>query len=225
MIQVGDIIVSAECITQKFCCDLADCHGICCVEGEAGAPVTEEEIAQIEEALPAVSDKLDKKALRVIEKQGVAYVDSDGDLVTSIVDGKDCVFTCKGDGGCCMCALERAHAEGKTDFVKPISCALYPIRVTRLGDGTLALNYHRWSVCRGAKGTGQEARHRRVRVPARTADTRLWPRVVRRTRNGGGRDETPALPRRHGVKHRVQHAVRRPQKCCPTARVRICLHF
>ena len=126
MIQVGDIIVSAECITQKFCCDLADCHGICCVEGEAGAPVTEEEIAQIEEALPAVSDKLDKKALRVIEKQGVAYVDSDGDLVTSIVDGKDCVFTCKGDGGCCMCALERAHAEGKTDFVKPISCALYP---------------------------------------------------------------------------------------------------
>lgn len=156
MIQVGDIIVSAECITQKFCCDLADCHGICCVEGEAGAPVTEEEIAQIEEALPAVSDKLDKKALRVIEKQGVAYVDSDGDLVTSIVDGKDCVFTCKGDGGCCMCALERAHAEGKTDFVKPISCALYPIRVTRLGDGTLALNYHRWSVCRGARELGRK---------------------------------------------------------------------
>lgn len=156
MLQVGDTIVSADCITEKFCCDLSVCRGICCIEGEAGAPVTVEEIAQIENALPAVKDKLSRAALKTIECQGVAYADADGDLVTSIINGRDCVFTCKENGGCCMCALERAHAEGKTDFVKPISCALYPIRVTRLSDGTLALNYHRWSVCDCARTLGKK---------------------------------------------------------------------
>lgn len=156
MLQVGDTIVSVDCITEKFCCDLSVCRGICCIEGEAGAPVTVEEIAQIENALPAVKDKLSRAALKTIERQGVAYADADGDLVTSIINGRDCVFTCKENGGCCMCALERAHAEGKTDFVKPISCALYPIRVTRLSDGTLALNYHRWSVCDCARTLGKK---------------------------------------------------------------------
>lgn len=82
MLQVGDTIVSADCITEKFCCDLSVCRGICCIEGEAGAPVTVEEIAQIENALPAVKDKLSRAALKTIERQGVAYADADGDLVT-----------------------------------------------------------------------------------------------------------------------------------------------
>ena len=156
MIQVGDTIISADSITEKFCCDLSVCRGICCIEGEAGAPVTVEEIEQMENALPAVRDKLSRAAQKTIERQGVAYADSDGDLVTSIVNGRDCVFTCKENGGCCMCAFERAHAEGKTDFIKPISCALYPISVTRLSDGTQALNYHRWSVCDCARTLGKK---------------------------------------------------------------------
>ena len=85
----------------------------------------------------------------------VAYTDRDGDLVTSIVGGKDCVFTCY-EGDCCLCALERAHRAGKTSFIKPISCALYPIREKRFANGTVALNYNRWDVCKDAVKKGRE---------------------------------------------------------------------
>ena len=95
------------------------------------------------------------QAQAVVDRQGVAYTDRDGDLVTSIVGGKDCVFTCYEDG-CCLCALERAYRLGKTRFVKPISCALYPIREKRFADGTVALNYNRWDVCRDSVRKGRE---------------------------------------------------------------------
>lgn len=155
MIEVGNTIVSSECITERFVCDLAACKGECCIDGDAGAPVTPDEIEKIEEVLPAVEDRLTHAAKSVIRRQGVAYKDADGDLVTSIVRGKNCVFTAVSPGGCCYCALEQAYAEGKTKFVKPISCALYPIRVSRLGNGTLALNYNRWSICAGARKLGK----------------------------------------------------------------------
>ncbi len=154
MIEIGNAIVSSECITEFFCCDLDVCKGVCCIEGDAGAPVTAEEIRLIEEAVPFVKDRLSHAALNLIRKQGVAYKDRDGDLVTSIIKGKNCVFTCMGDGGCCLCALERAYAEGKTNFVKPISCALYPIRVSKLSNGMAALNYNRWDICACARKLG-----------------------------------------------------------------------
>ena len=93
IIQVGDVLLSSEILTEKFCCDLSVCKGECCVEGDAGAPVTMEEIAEIEESVDTVWDDLSASAQAVIDKQGVAYTDKEGDLVTSIVGGKDCVFT------------------------------------------------------------------------------------------------------------------------------------
>lgn len=156
ILQVGDVLLSPDIITEQFCCDLDACHGICCVEGDAGAPVTLEEISQIEDSLDTVWNDLSAQAQAVIDKQGVAYADRDGDLVTSIVNGKDCVFTCY-DNGCCLCALERSWREGKlTDFCKPISCALYPIREKQLGNGLTGLNYNRWDVCRDAAAKGKE---------------------------------------------------------------------
>ena len=123
---------------------------------DAGAPVTLEEISQIEDSLDTVWNDLSAQAQAVIDKQGVAYADRDGDLVTSIVNGKDCVFTCY-DNGCCLCALERSWREGKlTDFCKPISCALYPIREKQLGNGLTGLNYNRWDVCRDAAAKGKK---------------------------------------------------------------------
>ena len=80
----------------------------------------------------------------------------EGDLVTSIVRGKDCVFTCYDAAGCCFCATERAHREGRTKWCKPISCALYPIRVKQFKGGLVGLNYHRWNVCRPAVQKGRE---------------------------------------------------------------------
>lgn len=155
IIQVGDVLVSSDIFTERFCCDLDACKGICCVEGDAGAPVTLDEIGGIEDALETVWSGISANAQSVIDRQGVAYTDRDGDLVTSIVNGKDCVFTCHEDG-CCLCLLEKAYRNGKTSFCKPISCALYPIREKVFSNGTIALNYHRWDVCKDAVKKGKE---------------------------------------------------------------------
>lgn len=157
IIEIDNVLVSTDIFTEYFCCDLDACKGICCVEGDAGAPVTIDEIAGIEDAIDTVWDDLSATAQAVIDKQGVAYTDRDGDLVTSIVGGKDCVFTCY-EKGCCLCTLERAWRAGKTAFCKPISCALYPIREKKLSNGMVALNYNRWDVCHDAVKKGNELR-------------------------------------------------------------------
>ena len=156
ILQVGDVLLTSDIITEKFCCDLEACKGICCVEGDAGAPVTVEEIAELENVVEHIVDDLSPKALKVLEEQGVAYTDQEGDLVTSIVDNKDCCFTCYSPDGICLCATERAFRSGKTSWCKPISCYLYPVREKTLSDGTVALNYHRWNVCRDAVKKGRE---------------------------------------------------------------------
>ncbi len=166
IIQVGDVLLSSEILTEKFCCDLSVCKGECCVEGDAGAPVTMEEIGEIEDCLDEVWGDLSASAQAVIDKQGVAYTDQEGDLVTSIVRGKDCVFTyydtiedCNTHlpiPNCCLCALEKAYRAGRTRFCKPVSCALYPIREKHLGEGLVGLNYNRWAVCKMAIAKGIE---------------------------------------------------------------------
>jgi len=162
IIQVGDVLLSSEILTERFCCDLDVCKGQCCVEGDAGAPVTFDEIAEIEACLDAVWSDLSASAQSVIDKQGVAYTDQEGDLVTSIVRGKDCVFTCRAvmsqeesDSPCVICALEKAYRAGRTGFCKPVSCALYPIREKKLGAGLTGLNYNRWDVCKSAIEKGK----------------------------------------------------------------------
>lgn len=156
ILQVGDVLLSPDILTEHFCCDLEACGGGCCIEGEAGAPITPAEVKDLERVLPAVWMELDPKARKVLNNQGVAYRDEDGDLVTSIVNGKDCCFTCYDERGICLCATDRAHREGRIDWAKPISCYLYPIREQQLSNGNIALNYHRWSVCKPAVKLGRE---------------------------------------------------------------------
>jgi hypothetical protein len=166
ILEIGGILISSEIITECFCCDYEKCKGICCVEGSDGAPVTMDEIAGIEDALDTVWPMLSASAQSVIDKQGVAYSDKDGDLVTSIVRGKECVFARSltpspspmGEGSkdpCWLCMLEKAYREGKTQFCKPISCALYPIREKQFSGGLIGLNYHRWAVCKDAVEKGK----------------------------------------------------------------------
>jgi len=154
--QVGDVLLSPDILTCCFCCDLDACGGACCVEGDSGAPLTLDEALELENVVPAVEGDLSAEARAVIGRQGVAFVDCEGDLVTSIVDGKDCVFTCYDAEGRCLCAAEKAFREGRTAWCKPVSCALYPIREKRLSNGLVALNYHRWDVCRPAVERGEE---------------------------------------------------------------------
>lgn len=155
IMQIGQVLVSPDIITEMFCCDLDKCHGACCVEGDAGAPVTLDEIAEIEDALDEAWPLMSASAQSVVDRQGVAYTDRDGDLVTSIVAGRDCVFTCY-EGPTCLCALEKVCREGRTRFQKPISCSLYPIREKDFGNGTVGINLNRWSVCEPARQKGKQ---------------------------------------------------------------------
>ena len=155
MIQIDNVVVSFDVFREKFLCNLDACKGECCIEGDAGAPVELEEVAKLEEALPAICDELSPEARKVIEEQGVVYTDQEGDLVTSIVNNKDCVFTCYDEKGCCYCAIEKAYRAGKVDFYKPVSCHLYPIRVGNYGSYK-AVNYHRWDVCKAAVLLGRK---------------------------------------------------------------------
>ena len=160
MLQIGRTLVSLDVIERFFICNLERCLGACCIEGDAGAPLTEAERQKLKEILPEVWDDLLPEAKAVIERQGVAYVDEEGDLVTSIVNGKDCVFTCYDKNGMCQCAIEKAYRAGKIDFYEPISCHLYPIRLKEYPDFS-AVNYHRWKICKAGEVLG---RHEQVRV-------------------------------------------------------------
>lgn len=176
ILQVANVLLSAEIVTEYFCCDLSACHGQCCVDGESGAPLTLDEAAELERVLPIVEGDLSAEARKVIAQQGVAYVDIEGDLVTSIVNGQDCVFTYYEDS-CCLCAAERAYRQQLTDWCKPISCALYPIREKQLSNGYVGLNYHRWSVCDPARRKGQELRlpiYRFLKAPLTRRFSEAW---------------------------------------------------
>ena len=153
MLQIDDTIISLELLDEHFMCDLNACKGICCIEGDDGAPLEENEVKIIEELLPIIWDDLTEVSKEVIRKQGVSYIDGDGEPVTSIVNGAECVFTYTDQDGMCKCAIEKAFREGKTDFYKPISCHLYPVRLQKYDEFT-AVNYHRWGVCNCARKLG-----------------------------------------------------------------------
>lgn len=154
MFEIDNTLVSLDLAEVFFCCDLDACKGECCIEGDAGAPITKDEYAKLKELAPRLEPDLSPRAVDEIKQNGVGYIDEEGDLVTTIVDGRDCVFTCYAPGGKCLCAVERAFRDGKTDFRKPISCYLYPLRLTDYRTFT-AVNYHRWKICKSAEACGR----------------------------------------------------------------------
>ncbi len=147
--------MSLDLVERFFCCNLDACLGECCIDGDAGAPITHEEYNTLKRILPDVWDDLLPQAQNTIREHGVGYLDPDGDLVTQIVDGRNCVFSCYAPGGMCICAIEKAYREGRIGFRKPISCYLYPVRVNKLSYGT-AVNYHRWKICKAAEVMGRK---------------------------------------------------------------------
>lgn len=155
MLQIQHTLVTLDLIERYFVCDLDACLGACCIEGDAGAPLAPGETERIREVFNEVEQDLLPRALDEIRENGVSYTDADGDLVTQIVDGRDCVFTCYAPGGKCLCALEKAYREGRIADVKPISCRLYPVRLKKY-DGFTAVNMHRWKICRPAETLGRK---------------------------------------------------------------------
>ncbi|MBQ9309259.1 MAG: DUF3109 family protein [Bacteroidales bacterium] len=149
MVQIGDVLVSEDVVNEFFACDYAVCKGACCIVGDSGAPLEESEIDGLERDFPAFSPLMPEVGRKAAEDSGFFAIDRDGDMVTPLVPGsEECAFCCFEDGNC-LCAIEKA---GK---VKPISCALYPIRVKKFKGGGMALNLHRWDICRCAFERGK----------------------------------------------------------------------
>lgn len=156
MIDIDDKIIHLDIFKECFCCDIKKCKGICCIEGDAGAPIENFEETKIKQILPNIIDKLSKEAKEVINKHGVSMIDEDGDLTTAICGNKGaCVFVQIDENGIAYCVIEKAWEQGLIDFRKPISCHLYPIRASKYSNFE-ALNYHRWEICKDAIKHGEK---------------------------------------------------------------------
>ena len=154
MIQIDDKLISLDVIDEQFVCDLAKCKGECCISGDAGAPLEESELFEIEDAFPAIRNMLSEDGKKSIENYGLYTKDQDGDWVTPLVNGnKECANVIF-EKGVATCTFEKAHSEGKISFRKPISCHLYPIRIKKLKNYE-AVNYDRWDICSAACTLGK----------------------------------------------------------------------
>ena len=154
MILIDDTIISDDLVQTKFCCNLIACKGACCIEGDAGAPLDDEEISILEDYIDLIKPYMVEEGVEVIEKNGVFDYDADGNFVTPLINDRECAFVYF-KNNITYCAIEKAWLEKKIDFRKPISCHLYPVRLSEINNMT-AVNYHEWSVCKPARKKGNE---------------------------------------------------------------------
>lgn len=156
MIEIGKTIVSLDVLESKFCCNLDQCKGACCVDGDSGAPITEEEAALIEELYPDFKEYLSEENRSEVARQGYSVIDQDGDLVTPIIGNNECVYTFQDEKGITFCAIERAWIDKKIGFRKPVSCHLFPIRITEYKrfDG---VNYEKLKICKPGRICGKSS--------------------------------------------------------------------
>ena len=161
IIEIDDCLVSEEILTEYYACDYEKCKGCCCIIGDSGAPLEEIEAEAIEKNYDIFSPIMSEEGRAAVASKGFFEIDRDGDMVTPLVPGsEECAFTHFDEDGNCFCAMERCWFQGNGDFRKPISCWLYPIRITQLSNGTRALNLHRWHICQDAFAKGKKEKVR-----------------------------------------------------------------
>ena len=155
MIQIGKTLVSEEIIDTDFVCNLNACKGQCCIDGDAGAPLEEQELAVMEEIFPKVKPYLRPEGLQAIEEQGIYTTNEDGEYETTLIDEKDCAYVIYDDNNIALCAIEEAYSQGDIAWKKPVSCHLYPVRVREYTE-FYGVNYDKWSICDDACVLGKE---------------------------------------------------------------------
>lgn len=155
LVEIQDKIVTTQIFERQFVCDLTACKGACCIEGDGGAPLTKDEIQIIEKNLPQILPYMRPEGIAAVEAFGVAYEDEDFEPATTLVHGKECAFVYFDHTNTAKCAIEKAQREGKIDFIKPLSCHLYPIRTKQFND-YMALNYEKWDICEPACACGEK---------------------------------------------------------------------
>lgn len=152
MFILDNTTISNDLRTACFCCDLSKCKGACCVEGDGGAPLEEEEISKLEDFIHTIKSFMTEEGITTVETLGVFDYDEKGDYVTPLINGKECAYVFS-ENGITRCAIEQAFLEKAIPFQKPISCHLYPVRISRTSTGE-TVKYHKWSVCRQAVVNG-----------------------------------------------------------------------
>ncbi|MCA0430103.1 MAG: DUF3109 family protein [Bacteroidetes bacterium] len=156
MLAVENTLISESILEKKFVCDLNACKGECCVAGDSGAPLEKDELPILDSILEKVKPYMVKNGVKAIEKHGAYVIDGDGDYTTTLVsEGAECAFVFFDENKIAKCAIEQAYREGKINWQKPISCHLYPIRISKLKNFT-ALNYHYWKICKPACDCGNK---------------------------------------------------------------------
>lgn len=155
MFQLGKTIVSEDLIEKDFVCNISKCKGICCVEGEAGAPLDKEETQILEEIYPKIKKYLRPEGVQSIEENGTSIVSSFGELETPLVNGSECAYVVFDNNNVAQCGIENAYNDGAIDWKKPVSCHLYPVRVKDYSEFA-AVNYHKWDICDDACSLGKE---------------------------------------------------------------------
>jgi hypothetical protein len=152
MLQIENTIVSLDLIEKKFICDLNKCKGVCCIHGDSGAPLEDKEVKILDDIFETIKPFLRTEGIEAIHKLGTSVIDSDGDKVTPLIDGKECAYTLF-ENGIAICGIEKAYNNGVVNFKKPISCHLYPVRITNYPEFS-AVNYHTWDICKHAVKKG-----------------------------------------------------------------------
>lgn len=155
MFQIGKTIVSEEIIENDFVCNLNACKGACCIDGDAGAPLEDEETGILSELYQQVKPFLRAEGIKAIEDQGVFVRGEDGEWETPLVNGSECAYVVFSENGVTKCGLEQAYDQGATSWKKPVSCHLYPVRVKEYTE-LVAVNYHKWAICEPACALGEE---------------------------------------------------------------------
>jgi len=153
---IENTLVSEDIFEEKFVCDLHACKGECCISGDSGAPLDKEETKLLEEIFLEIKPYLTEEGLKAIKEQGTWIIDSDGDYVTPLVNKTgQCAYVYFDENKVAKCAIEKAYNDKKINFKKPVSCHLYPIRITKTPEYDL-LNYHIWSICKAACVLGKK---------------------------------------------------------------------
>jgi hypothetical protein len=156
MISIGKTLISEDLLDKKFVCDLNACKGACCVAGDSGAPLDRDELEILDSIFEKVKPYMVEKGIKAVKKHGAYVIDSDGDYTTTLVsEGAECAFVFFDEAGIAKCAIEKAHKEGVITWKKPISCHLYPVRISKY-KGYDAVNYHKWEVCKPACECGKK---------------------------------------------------------------------
>ncbi len=155
MFQLGKTIVSEDILTKDFVCNLSACKGACCIDGDAGAPLDDDEVKILKDIYPKVKPFLRKEGIEAIESQGTHIVTEEGELETPLINGADCAYVIFDDKNVALCAIEEAYNQGEVDWKKPVSCHLYPVRVKDYTEFS-AVNYHKWQICDDACALGEE---------------------------------------------------------------------